>query len=1204
MPTTQDTAGDLQRLVHATRRRMRLYWTLTGVGLVVAAAAVALLLAAALDVMLAMSVGGRLASLVAVAVLTGVAVLLAVIWPIARPLHVNQVALRIEQAVGGIHNRLITLLDLLRGGGRVDTTEPFVQRVVTQTRDKLDGYHPHNVADPRPARRSLAVGAGVVLGVVALVLLFSPRLSTAVARIVQPTASIAPATGTRLVAPGDLNTLQGEPLTIDATTDGRAIEELTFRMRPVGGEWRDLAMRRQDDTSYTLELTGLDADCEYQLVGGGTWSDVYGIAVARRPIVTSLQATVHQPDYLNDDTAQVIPHDADEASAVIGSRLALRAQVTDDATRGELRVYRATTRPTGRTVTREIVWVDDEVPADAALVGKWKWTNETAFSGRQSHTFDWQGQPYGFDTRLQPLDAPAGASLFVYVHLDPEEPPQQVTLIVRSGEQSYRLTWGEPEEDVNTANDKAVRIHAGELPSLASGQAWSRLQVPMERLGDSAKTGVKLTGATFTAGQGRVWFDRLGYLTRRPQQIKTTKLDLVRTVEMTRNGDDWSSDIQVTSDAQMSAVFFNRLGHASVPTRPLAVTALADAPPQVAIDRPGKVATLGKAAPVPVMVRANDDFALASIRLQTSIDGQQWRSAATTTTFDEVVTRHYQTLILDTSAMQRGDVLYYRVAARDRKDQITVTAPQRVALGVDPQLADATDEEARYKALADRLNQLADTQKLVDQKMAELMANLPDGVKPFAQNKGGLKNPDGSDVAPKDMQKFLEQFDQALAAEQRQQAAELDALLKKQQQEAGELAGRFDQAASDAKQSPTAAPLSSQVLSSIAQRLQQLAQDRAAMNAGAQSSLQKMQELNAAGDDAAQLAALHKQLMQMLAAHQGLANDPQQVERMMRLLLAKMRAQQAMRQLGGLGGRLEIQRQELSHLAAEATGLRDKTLRADGSALRHLSDLQQGLDPQAFDALMRAKQLLRDRATDATAGPTQRWSPPMRKPDVDLATDGQQRTPQEVADELAKRLAAAQQLDDPDWWDQPLDPEAKQSPSPRDMLAKHQDDLARSLESHGAAGRRTTQQVTQSQGAVGSALDEAQKVAPDAPEADDATRSLIDALSSPQVRALLAMAHRASMQQSQASQQDGDQGSQQGDQTQRTTAKPTYDGQPRAGTIEHMDLDDIDPRSRSAIYRLPPELRRPLLEAMKERGPAAYQPLIDAYFRQLAEQDK
>ena len=37
----------------------------------------------------------------------------------------------------------------------------------------------------------------------------------------------------------------------------------------------------------------------------------------------------------------------------------------------------------------------------------------------------------------------------------------------------------------------------------------------------------------------------------------------------------------------------------------------------------------------------------------------------------------------------------------------------------------------------------------------------------------------------------------------------------------------------------------------------------------------------------------------------------------------------------------------------------------------------------------------------------------------------------------------------------------------------------------------------------------------------------------------------------------------------------------------------------AAIYKLPPRVRDPLLEGMRERGPAAYQEVIDTYFRHL-----
>ena len=46
-------------------------------------------------------------------------------------------------------------------------------------------------------------------------------------------------------------------------------------------------------------------------------------------------------------------------------------------------------------------------------------------------------------------------------------------------------------------------------------------------------------------------------------------------------------------------------------------------------------------------------------------------------------------------------------------------------------------------------------------------------------------------------------------------------------------------------------------------------------------------------------------------------------------------------------------------------------------------------------------------------------------------------------------------------------------------------------------------------------------------------------------------------------------------------------------------LRGLDAARRAAIYKLPPRVRDPLLEGMRQKGPAAYQDVIDTYFRQL-----
>jgi hypothetical protein len=83
------------------------------------------------------------------------------------------------------------------------------------------------------------------------------------------------------------------------------------------------------------------------------------------------------------------------------------------------------------------------------------------------------------------------------------------------------------------------------------------------------------------------------------------------------------------------------------------------------------------------------------------------------------------------------------------------------------------------------------------------------------------------------------------------------------------------------------------------------------------------------------------------------------------------------------------------------------------------------------------------------------------------------------------------------------------------------------------------------------------------------------------------------------------------DRSSTTPARPdadaaTTDGPSEGGAMAGRTAIDaadtvrgLDARQRAALYKLPPHIRDPLLEGMRQRGPAAYQGVIDTYFRQL-----
>ncbi|MEX2672788.1 MAG: hypothetical protein WD294_11840, partial [Phycisphaeraceae bacterium] len=162
---------DLTQVVGRTGRRLRRNALLTGAALVALTAIGWLLAAVVIDLVLPLPVWGRVTMWVGFWLIASVALGCALVWPMMRRPTREQIALSIEAAIGGMHNRLLTLIDLQQNGNKADAENTldrkggggFVGRLVDQTRQGLVGYRVEQVADPKPMRRSMAGLGGTLL---------------------------------------------------------------------------------------------------------------------------------------------------------------------------------------------------------------------------------------------------------------------------------------------------------------------------------------------------------------------------------------------------------------------------------------------------------------------------------------------------------------------------------------------------------------------------------------------------------------------------------------------------------------------------------------------------------------------------------------------------------------------------------------------------------------------------------------------------------------------------------------------------------------------------------------------------------------------------------------------------------------------------------------------------------------------------------
>ena len=120
-------------------------------------------------------------------------------------------------------------------------------------------------------------------------------------------------------------------------------------------------------------------------------------------------------------------------------------------------------------------------------------------AGLHQHFFDGA-------TTAPPFSARAGEKLFVWVCLDPDNPPRSLMLQwhVQGGDWNHRAWWGEDLIALGAPDGSAAHWHAGPLPLVG---AWVKLSVPAAPLG---LVGRPLDGMAFTLFDGRAAYGLTG----------------------------------------------------------------------------------------------------------------------------------------------------------------------------------------------------------------------------------------------------------------------------------------------------------------------------------------------------------------------------------------------------------------------------------------------------------------------------------------------------------------------------------------------------------------------------------------------------------------------------------------------------------------------------------------------------------------------
>jgi hypothetical protein len=653
------------------------------------------------------------------------------------------------------------------------------------------------------------------------------------------------------------------------------------------------------------------------------------------------------------------------------------------------------------------------------------------------------------------------------------------------------------------------------------------------------------------------------------------------------------------------------------------IVATVDRPPSLVVEEPqSELIQLTALDEFAVAAHLFDDWGIDQIAFRVGSDEASLGAPQVLDELPLVVRPPDTQLVVETTispdrlGLSPGSNGVWKLAVRDTKGQWTESRPFRITVLVSddapapppklPALDEALREATQALRLAERDEDVLDKKRAetlaaigqeplaaldraeaatetAKEKAAEAAAKAADAVTPPAEQAAAAEAKQAADQAAIDQTAQAQaQTDAAAAAlpePTKQDLETLDQYLDQRRQDIEQVAGKLAAAAEQAKEVTDVTPSQAAQLAAAAEMAKALGEQ-----------LQSSPQFQADAAKVDRLADAPKP--------SEIADRLEQIAAHARDVARQMEATEKSQRLESLAENLAERAESLDLLAKQAQARRDPAREADTAA-------QAALDRQARNEVRQVNQIV---------GPDkQPPSPPPAADPLESLLDSGREAAREAADtaaRIAEQLAGKAPITPPEGAQpgQQAGQQAGQQPGQGEQAGQ---------------GQQPGQQPGQGdQAGQGQQPGQGDGKGPAGKASPPTAEQLQKFLDSREVRETLQMAERAERLKTQASRRAAEQmarskqgGSQQqaasdkqgegeGQPGATPTGEPTQtltDGGAQFGKaeIKGADLRGLDAARRAAIQKLPPRVRDPLLEGMRERGPAAYQEVIDTYFRHL-----
>ncbi len=1203
----------IHRLIASTRRWLRSTWVATGLAVSLGLFVAVLVGVVLLDLASPLWPALRLAGLLLVVLPTAWAFLVGVVKPLIRRLTQVMVARRIEQELPGIHNRLVSCVDLSRNGQRLQSRS-FHHRLVSEAFERIRDFRLRRVLDLLSLRRASAFAFCSVAALVVAFLLFSDRLPTAVARIFQPFADIPPVSNVlyevlvnHQAEPGDCDVLRGEDVDFQVVMKKGEVDppgspdSLRLDIATVDAEGRhkrlNYSLPEVRDAQTTFKLTGMQHSFTYRVRGGGTWSKQYRVTMLDRPKIIGIQTALHYPKYMRLPEPKLSPPQSRDVTGPRDSTVEVTVDVQGDASEGEIELLEQRVSTVEAQDRRERVWFTADMPSGAKPQGDWQIDEQLIGSRGHTNPPTAAVHLHGFESAPMPFQLLAGESLFAYVYLDPNQMPESVMLKFHDGTNwEHRAFWGADKIGEGTL-DAPSRHRVGDLPE---GGKLVRLEVPASAINTEGKG---IHGVSFAMFGGKGVWGATGSLP--PAKVRITEFVATESFLLTSqsslpnvesNSTQWSGRFPLKRDGFYRVVLRNRLKYPNQQMEEGKLTALPDNPPQIVVERPAKDLVVSAPIRVPVYMTAYDDFGLDDIVLSIQLPDSSSFQGRTIRRYDPPQQNDTPIVTIDLAAegLQMNQTLRYRLEVRDTKGQSVTTEDRTIRMADDN---NATDRQfAQYQekteSLQEKLEQLVQEQAKVETAAEALAEKYEDLTEKLEQAQAVAEAQaeaaaEANQPPPEPMPIVLDAAAQQQLQELRAELAQLAPTEEKAVQLGHEVANELLQMAEQSKTLETLPPEVAAQVQGIQQAFEQLA-------------VKPLEELNKLVKEAAQPAKPDPQLPQIeqqssdvqqaledlqvrieavAKAQETSRTDVEQAVAELKQDVMQQNARIAARELTELRDAVAEMRQELTDLGkTQEALLSDAQKDLSDPIFEKLVEAQQQLDAAVDPALAEAREILTGEAmeqarTDAVPTPIEpAIAQPLAEP---LAAD-----PASKKDKKAKNEAKKQE---------PVAPQ--QNPARQELQARQTEQAAElaNAEEALAADQEILESLIESLAAQLPAETLGEMTA-------EQSAQLQELLNAETTKEALEMFRRLEQMLAQA-----DQPPPPANQPQEPSQPATKPNLTEIGAVDAIlvELNEFDLNARTVIMKMQPREREDLLQGLKEEGPEGYRDFIRDYFRRL-----